>query len=92
MPTTKIHVRKSFPWDADRQHCVEKIEVVLHHPDGKIEVAPAVEIRGPSRLVVRPEDPLSHDGYSIGCWVETEAEVEVVDGADPAHVAVGAAG
>lgn len=36
----------------------------------------AVEVRGPSRLVYRPDRPLS---CGARVWIETKAEVEVTD-------------
>lgn len=90
MPTTKIHMKKDLVYDdkADDGSCIEAVRVILHHPDGKVEVAPGIEILGPSRVVVRPEDPLVYDGDTIGCWVETEAEIRVTDETAPAAVTV----
>lgn len=35
-----------------------------------------VVIHGPSRVIYRPDQPLSCGAH---CWVETEGEVEIVD-------------
>ncbi len=72
---TRIHINK-HKLDRNRKHNeLEPIIAVRRGSD--VEYCHAVEIKGPSKLVYRPEKPLSCCKSAV-LWIEVEPNIEVV--------------
>ena len=70
---TRIHVNQHIIKSNDRSGDREPVLTVKTYKSN--DYGSQVEIRGPSRVVYRPDKPLSCGAV---CWVETESEVTVL--------------
>jgi hypothetical protein len=73
---TRIHINK-HKLDQNRKH--KKIDpiIAVRRGSAKPEYCHTVEIKGPSKLVYRPEKPLSLCKSAV-LWIEVEPTVEVI--------------
>lgn len=69
-----IHINKNII-QRNAKHGT-KYPVCRVQEGGKTEYAMEVEIKGPSRLVYRPDNPLS---CGAKLWIETTAEIKLIN-------------
>ena len=72
---TKVHVNQHVIRANCKTGAREPVLTVKTYKDNRY--AHSVRITGPCVVVYRPDDPLS---CGAKVWIETESEVEVVDG------------